>query len=59
MATKTKEERPFCEAKTRKQMETPYWGESQIGCGNRGVEQVDGHWVCRVHKDEKKRYGWN
>lgn len=53
-------ERPFCEAKTRKQIESPYWGESKIGCGNRGAIQLeDGHWVCRIHADETKRYGWN
>jgi hypothetical protein len=54
-----KEERPFCEAVSRKQYEAASWGASKVGCGNRGVEQVDGHWVCRVHKDPNKRYGWN
>jgi hypothetical protein len=58
-ASKKKEPNPFCEATTRKQMETPYWGQSKIGCGRRGVMQIEGHWVCKLHSDPKKRYGWN
>lgn len=50
---------PFCEAVTRRQFEASSWGASNVGCNNRGVTQVEGHWVCRIHEDEKKRYGWN
>jgi hypothetical protein len=56
---KKKEPNPFCEAKTRKQVETPWWGQSRIGCSRRGVMQIDGYWVCKLHSDERKRYGWN
>lgn len=54
-----KDKRVYCEAKTRRQMDTPYWGESKIGCSRLATQIVKGHPVCNLHADENKRYGWN
>lgn len=51
--------RGYCEAISRKQYEAGSWGAAHMSCAKLGVEQVDGHWVCTIHKDPKKRYGWN
>jgi hypothetical protein len=56
---KQQDDRPFCQAKTRKQYEASTWAAAHQGCSRRGVMQIDGYWVCKQHADERKRYGWN
>ena len=50
----------YCEARTRSAVEAGSWAGANDGCGNRAaVVAEDGGWYCRVHADERKRYGVN
>lgn len=59
MKKKKNEERPFCDAISRRQFEATTWGDAHIGCSRYGVVLIDGHWACKLHSDPNKRYGWN